>query len=76
MSMRRHNTHFTMTGSDAHDMLGPTAMSSDGPMLLTQLKAIAMELVLSIPDKIIIKKVMIHTRINIVMKASSDTCEE
>jgi hypothetical protein len=73
MSISTQRIHFTKVGSIAHDMLGPTATSREGPILLTQLMAMTMEFVLSMPDKIMMINPKTHTNMNIVIKASNDT---
>ena len=45
--------HFTTSGSEFHDITGPISVPSVGPTLLTQLRAIVIELVLSTPTDII-----------------------
>lgn len=53
MSIKGQSIHLIKSGNTDHDITGPICVPSVGPTLLTQLSAIVMELVLSMPATII-----------------------
>ena len=52
MSISRQSSHLMTAGSADHDIAGPICVPNDGPTLPTQLRAMVMALVLSMPATI------------------------
>ena len=73
MSISGHKIHLITSGNTDHEITGPICVPSVGPTLLTQLKAMVMAFVLSMPTTIMMVAVTSVIRMVSVKNANSAT---
>ena len=71
--MSNESTHFTYSGIPDHVMFAPMSVASDGPILLTQLRAMTMLLIMSTPERSMMAAVTRIISMKSVKKANNDT---